>query len=156
MNDPMSDAHSHDECDIGEILQNARQEREETIDYVAKMLRINWRYIKAIEDNDFDQLPGTPYAIGFIRTYADHLDLDSEPLIKKYKTIGAIAHGKASLEFPEPIRENSLPGGAILFAGLVLAGLAYGSWYLTTDEDPIVGQIDPTLKQNILDNAISS
>jgi cytoskeleton protein RodZ len=39
---------------------------------------IRTRYLKALEDERFDLLPGAAYARGLLRTYADHLELDAD------------------------------------------------------------------------------
>jgi Helix-turn-helix domain len=46
---------------------------------------IRTRYLKALEDERFDLIPGDAYVRGFLRTYADYLGLDSELFVDEYK-----------------------------------------------------------------------
>jgi len=45
---------------------------------------IRSRYLKALEDERFDVLPGTAYVRGFLRTYAEYLGLDADPFVEEY------------------------------------------------------------------------
>lgn len=152
MSDTSSDTQMEDAYTIGAILRGAREANGESVEDVARMLRINWRYLQALEEGQFHELPGTVYAIGFIRTYADHLGMDSAHLIDQYKAISSSSPSKTSLEFPEPIPESGLPGGAILFAGIVVAILAYGGWYLATEEDSFLARMVSPVPEHLADN----
>lgn len=135
MSDTPEDTQANDAYTIGVILRGAREANGESIEDVARLLRINWRYLQALEEGEFDELPGMVYALGFIRTYADHLGVDSASIVTQYKTLSSANNSKSLLDFPEPIPESGMPGGAIMFAGIVVAILAYGGWYLATEEN---------------------
>ncbi|MDR3270646.1 MAG: DUF4115 domain-containing protein [Peptococcaceae bacterium] len=66
---------------VGESLKKARLDRGLTLEDVERLTRIRVRYIKALEDEAFDILPGQAYTKGFLRTYARHLDLNIEELL---------------------------------------------------------------------------
>lgn len=70
---------------VGEILKEKREERELTIKEISSATNISPNYIKAIESNDFSLIPGETYVIGFMRNYAEYLDLNSEDIVAKYK-----------------------------------------------------------------------
>ena len=69
---------------IGEILKNAREKKGLTIEKLEEKTRIVARYIKALEDDEFDKLPGEIYIKGFIRNLSDKLSLDSKLLLERY------------------------------------------------------------------------
>lgn len=69
---------------IGEILKNAREKKGLTIESLEKKTRIVSRYIEALENNEFDKLPGEIYVRGFIKTLSDKLSLDSEKVLDRY------------------------------------------------------------------------
>ena len=71
---------------IGILLQTARKNRNENLNDVAKQLRIRQVYLEAIENDQFEILPGDIYVIGFIKSYSKHLDLDSEEIIERYES----------------------------------------------------------------------
>ena len=65
----------------GEQLRERREALQLNLEEISAVLRINLEYLRAIEQNDTDKLPVAVYAIGYIRTYADYLDIDPEPII---------------------------------------------------------------------------
>ena len=119
----------------------------EDLDVIAQVLRIRRRHLQAIEDGNFDQLPGTTYAVGFIRTYADYLGLDSDEVVRRFKGEQTLQPGKtpkADLIFPSPMSETGIPRGAVVFLGVVIGVIAYGGWYSSTvDNDFFKQWIEP-------------
>ncbi len=71
---------------IGEFLKQVRNERKFSIDDVARATRIRPKYIEALENNRFDALPSSVHGKGFLRSYADFLDLPHEHLLKAWDT----------------------------------------------------------------------
>lgn len=70
---------------IGAILREARRRRRVELSEVETATRIRVRYLRAIEDEEWDALPGGVYTRGFIRTYASFLGLDGERLAAEYR-----------------------------------------------------------------------
>ncbi len=130
---------------IGALLRASRMRIGEDLQNVALTLRIRYPYLEAIEDGRFEDLPGQAYAVGFVRAYADHLGLDSEEVVRRFKDEAASGREPhADLRFPTPITEASVPGGAIVFIGLLIAIMAYGAWYISTsDENYLADLIEP-------------
>ena len=120
---------------IGSLLQNARNNKNEELSVVSRSLRIRQVYLEAIENNQFNILPGDIYVSGFIRSYATYLGLDSEHIIERYKSDIDRGKTKPDLIFPTYVPENSIPGAAILLLGLMIAMVGYGSWYFFSNED---------------------
>ena len=116
---------------VGRLLKASRLRCGEELGDVADLLRIRYAYLEAIEEDRFQDLPGQAYAIGFVRAYAEHLGLDSGEVVRRFKEDSA-GIAKTNLDFPVPVPEKGVPGGAILFVGVAIAVLAYGGWYLNT------------------------
>lgn len=70
---------------VGTILREARNRRKVELSEVEAATRIRLRYLRAIEDEEWDVLPGGFYTRGFIRTYAAFLSLDGERLVEDYR-----------------------------------------------------------------------
>jgi hypothetical protein len=70
---------------VGTILRQARSRRKVELSEVEAATRIRLRYLRAIEDEEWDVLPGGFYIRGFIRTYASFLGLDGERLVADYR-----------------------------------------------------------------------
>jgi cytoskeleton protein RodZ len=74
----------HESADIPECGRQLRRMREQlglSIDDVAMELRLSGFQIQALEDDNWDQLPGTTYARGYLRSYARLLGLDGDQLL---------------------------------------------------------------------------
>ncbi|MBO8128203.1 MAG: helix-turn-helix domain-containing protein [Peptococcaceae bacterium] len=69
---------------IGEELKDARERKGLSLDAVEEATNIRKKYIRAMEDDKFDVLPGRVYAKAFLRTYAKFLDLDVESLLAEF------------------------------------------------------------------------
>ncbi len=79
------DKKPQDTENVGLFLKYTRLNQKKTLDAVSKALCIRKIYIKSIEDSNFDELPPVPYGIGFIRSYAEYLGLNSEWIVQRYK-----------------------------------------------------------------------
>ena len=64
--------------EIGTTLRQARERRQLGLDRCEAETKIRARYLRALEDEDFDVLPGPTFVRGFLRSYASHLGLDGQ------------------------------------------------------------------------------
>lgn len=69
---------------LGQILNAARTAKKLTASEAAKGTRIKIQHIQAIERDDFSSIAAPAYAKGFIKIYAEFLEIDPAPLIKEY------------------------------------------------------------------------
>src|SRR5437763_16887071 len=72
-------------ADIGATLREARMRARIDIGEVESKTKIRAKYLRAIENEEWDLLPGPVYAKSFLRTYGDFLGLDSRMLIDEFK-----------------------------------------------------------------------
>ena len=70
---------------VADTLLGARKEHGQDLRAVAQVLRIRYEYLEAIEAGAFERLPGTTYAHGFLRTYAEFLGLDGDEIVERFK-----------------------------------------------------------------------
>ena len=122
---------------VGRLLHSARVDAGHELDDVAAALRIRKSYIAALESGTRSDLPGAAYAIGFVRSYAEFLDLDAADVVDRFKREQTGIDSKPQLTFPAPVPENRMPVSLIAIIALVLAGMGYGGWYSfsTTNRD---------------------
>jgi len=69
----------------GEILKEARIEKKETIQEIARRIHIREDYLEALESNAYENLPQGPFAKGFLSTYAQELGLDSTRIVAVFR-----------------------------------------------------------------------
>lgn len=70
---------------VGETLREARGRREIDLAEVEASTKIRARFLRAIENEEWDLLPGDAYARSFIRTYAAFLGLDGDALAERQR-----------------------------------------------------------------------
>jgi len=68
----------------GQLLQAAREEKQWSYPYTEEITKIRIRYIKALEEEKYEILPGTTYVKGYLRTYAKLLGLNPNEIISLY------------------------------------------------------------------------
>jgi cytoskeleton protein RodZ len=82
--------------ELGELLRESRQQIGLTLEDVRESTRINVAYLGALEEEDFDALPHACVARGFLRSYAQALNLDPEYVVDLAAgTTGQGAKGRA-------------------------------------------------------------
>ena len=136
---------------IGTEMRAARLRTGVDLPVAAAELRISFQYLQAIEEGRFNDLPGPAYAQGFLRSYAEYLDIDADVVSDAYKAEASDVRPASRLAFPSPLDRGRLPTGRILAASIILAGLVYSGWYLVTSEErrtaEVVTQVPERLAQ---------
>jgi cytoskeletal protein RodZ len=135
---------------VGDLLRRTREGYGQDIDAVAMQLRIRNNYLRAIETGRFRDLPGSTYAVGFVRTYAEYLGLDAQEVLRRFREEAAEVSGQTQLIFPAAATEGKFPGGAILLLSVLLAGIAYGAWYYLSDQRANVLDLIPAVPEQIM------
>ena len=128
------------EQSVGKTLHEARMRRRVELAEVEARIRIRTRFLRALEEGEWEALPGEAYTRGFIRAYAGYLGLDGEQLAERHRReVGAERPGEALLgsdparvrpERPRrlrrPPRAAALLAAGALVAALVVIGLSGG------------------------------
>lgn len=116
---------------IGETLKAAREEKGLSLERVSEETNIARRYLMALETEDFGVFPGDPYAIGFLRNYADYLGLAADDLVASFRNM-RIQEQPVPIQELIPARGPSKPliagiaAGAVLLIVLVIVLVAGG------------------------------
>jgi len=85
---PMRDAESGPGASAGARLRDARVAAGMSIDAVAQQLKLAPRQVRALEEDDFAQLPGRTFVRGFLRNYSRLLRLDAESVLATLPEVG--------------------------------------------------------------------
>lgn len=141
---------------VGAVLAAARASLRVDIDRAAHELRIRKGFIEAIETGRFDALPGQAYTQGFVRSYANYLNLDAEDILARLREETRARRDPGELVFPTPMAETRVPGLRVLLATLLIAGLVYVGWSMSSREVSVLEKVPPVPDQLLARTALDA
>lgn len=115
---------------VGELLRNTRLKKGKTLGDVSKDLCIRKFYLEAIENMDSKNLPQMPYGLGFVRSYAEYLGLNSARIVQAYRQV---AYAEPDDDFQEnnedvPADEYAGPSLRHVLIGLLGVAAIFAVW----------------------------
>lgn len=84
--------------EIGDILKRARQEKGLSLKDIQEVTKIRLRYLEAIDEGDFEAIPGEVYRKGFITNYANVVGLDGQQVLQQYHDLKSVQEEQARQE----------------------------------------------------------
>ncbi len=119
---------------FGQRLKREREMRGVSLDEIAQATKIGTRSLRALEDEDFDRLPGGIFNKGFVRAYARFLGIDEEQAVADYMIASGLETAPSEVEEVEADAASAelwrRRSRAIAVTVLVLAVLGYAGWWL--------------------------
>lgn len=136
---------------VGRLLRDQRLARELAIDDVAARLRIRSRYLEAIEQGRFDQLPGAAYIPAFLRAYANYIGLDADKVMTAYQLSGPVPIARpVTLPADFPLVEKRAPLGLAVLTVLLVIGAGYAVWHYLPRQQMIVSEKVPPVPDRLM------
>jgi cytoskeletal protein RodZ len=128
---------------VGDILRKERLTRRITVETIAKDLKLNVGYVKALESSDYSSLPPEPYIRVYIKSLTKYLSLDTENILREFdKERGVIsdAADNAANKIDISVRQKEKSSTFIIAAALIVvlamfAFIANQKGWLTQPED---------------------
>ena len=125
---------------FGERLQREREMRGITLDEIAEATKIGTRSLRALEEQDFDKLPGGIFNKGFVRAYSKYLGIDEDQAVADYvvavseaQAAGKLTRSEYAPPEPEPDTGKApvhIPWGVLILIALAVAlAFAAKSYY---------------------------
>lgn len=121
--------------EIGETLRETRMRRRIDMTEVEAATKIRAKYLRALENEEWDLLPGPTFVKTFLRTYAEYLDLDPRLLVEEYRQryerpatqdLRPFKPGQAAQRRRRKRRGPSGPALVVLFGIIALLGVLWG------------------------------
>jgi cytoskeletal protein RodZ len=108
---------------LGERFRKIRSDRRISLSEVSRATKIQIKYLEAIEEGAYEKLPAEVYVKGFLRSYAGHLGVPEDAILRLYdrerhiqKNLGRVEHARLSPS--APIRFSFSPSPKMLAIGL--------------------------------------
>ena len=108
--------------DIGATLRDARMRARIDVSEVETQTKIRAKYLRALENEEWDLLPGPTFVKTFLRTYAEYLDRDPRLLVEEYRQRFEWPSSQELTPFRRPSRRPRRRVGALVGPGVVLFG----------------------------------
>jgi cytoskeleton protein RodZ len=110
--------------EIGSSLREARL--RQTLDFpeIEQSTKIRGKYLRALEDEQFDLLPAQTYVKGFLRSYAEYLGLDGQLYVDEYNSRYVVGDEEAAMRARRPTRRAPGPRVESRVVLLTLLGIA--------------------------------
>jgi cytoskeleton protein RodZ len=116
----------------GHLLEKKREALGLSVQEVADALHITMHYVRALETDAHDKLPGDVFIKGYLRSYASLLQLDPTVIINVYLDFSS-ERANAELESSTRQRRNrnrNMPW--IIVSGIAFVGMAIALWYFSS------------------------
>jgi len=121
---------------VGQELAAAREARGLAVADVAQQLKFSARQLEALEQEQFDALPGATFTRGMVRSYARLLKLDPEPLVQRIAGLCEVpdssrlaARYHQPVPFSDSARRSTFTYLAVSLGVLVLVGAVAYQWH---------------------------
>jgi len=123
---------------FGERLQREREMRGITLEEIAEATKIGTRSLRALEEQDFDKLPGGIFNKGFVKSYGKFLGLNESEVLQDYARLNAAAEeteaeNERIFHRPEVLTDDQHVSGmvpTIILAVVILAAMTAGILFL--------------------------
>jgi cytoskeletal protein RodZ len=115
---------------FGEHLKREREMRGVSLEEISSATRISTRFLAAMENDQWDQLPGGVFNRGFIRSIARYLGLDEDSLVAEY-ALGTAANeeARAAAQRDAEIPRNWQPAALAFVTILAIAGCVFAAYH---------------------------
>lgn len=113
---------------LGEFLRRERELRHISLDDIAERTKISRRYLEAIEEGQYERLPGETFVRGFIRSYAQSIGLDPEDTLLIYsqtRVVPGVTSQRREHVAPTRRAWNERFLQWVLVAGVVVVGAVF-------------------------------
>lgn len=133
---------------VGFLLRQSREQQGLTLGEMSRKTRIRDVYLHALEEGEMQKLPGATFVAGFLRLYAECLELKERELIERYLSTSNGSEGVSQMDiFPTPMASHHRPSVRVVLIGVLgLLGLFFFYEHSKTIED-FVFSVVPELPQ---------
>jgi cytoskeleton protein RodZ len=129
----------------GVLLKRAREKLKLTPEAISTRLRLSKKVIKHIENDEYENLPAAIFVKGYLKSYANMVDLPNETIINAYQNYVKATETDISLSTAhlKPFEKNQPFTGLLLFGGILIAVLAAaGYWYAVQPSTETIAKND--------------
>ena len=147
---------------VGELLRNQREKKGLSVKEIENAISIRTIYINAIEEGNYNLVPGEVYLKGFIRNYANYLGLNGQEMVDLYrqfqKDVPTAPQNATPDKVENPVRKSEQPtnnnnkSSKWLMISLLSVCVAGSAWWLLSSPKPAT---EPQVNNQIQTNPLT-
>jgi cytoskeletal protein RodZ len=150
---------------FGRELQLERQRRQITLESIAEGTKVPARHLRALEQEEYEQLPGGVFNKGIVRSYCRHLGLDEQEWFERFPSALTEEPEPDWASFAENVRRNRAYRNSqtrrrwfgVLAMLVVLGALGWAAWQYVLKPRVLVlpeaGQMHIQIRLQVLQSA---
>jgi cytoskeleton protein RodZ len=127
---------------FGRELQREREKRKISLESIAEGTKVPAKHLLALEQEDFEHLPGGVFGRGIVRSYCRHIGLNEDEWLQRFPAAPEMESRQALAEFASNIKRNRVRTnpqmrmrwwGVLLMLGAIGA-LSWATWKYVVQE----------------------
>jgi len=129
---------------IGQYLEAVRENSGLALEQISEKTHIKVEYLQAIEAMNLDVLPSKPFAIGFVRGYAEVLDLEPEKIVERFKEEAGFTNSdegkveEAMAQVAPEFERTDRPELPLVAVALILSFMIWCGYQVTRARDVVL------------------
>src|SRR6266446_5616513 len=135
-----------DSDSLGSYLRQGRERQQVSLQDIAATTKIQLKFLEALENDAYDQLPAAPFVVGFLRAYAQYCAMDPEEVLTAYRSLQRAPEPPDIVRRPVTAPTLSPQRGHLTRLGVFLAvlpGIAEDTTDSATAAAPVVPRPEP-------------
>jgi cytoskeleton protein RodZ len=141
------------ELPVGEILRRTRVHYGQSLADIEAHTRIRANQVQALEEGDVEQLPARVYAIGFVRSYAEHLGLDGDHMVRLFKEQAIEKVPEVEIYNAATADDTSSPPVWLVITSIIFVLIAAAVWSNAWTQERETVEVIPAVPDTIQDSA---
>ena len=124
---------------FGQFLKHERELRGVPLEEIAGATKIHIRFLQALEDNRFEEMPGEVFVKGYLKSYAKAIGYDVEDLLRAYDNFISKNSSPPAASRGEKKKQTGRKAPLLVGGGLAVGVAAVGLWFAVSSQDASKG-----------------
>lgn len=112
-----------DATSLGGSLRQERERQQVSLQDISAATKIQLRFLEALEKDEYETLPPSPFVVGFLRAYAQYLHIDPEGIVTTYRALQRPAVDETGPAVPPPLQTSGTSPLRVRFTALGIVAL---------------------------------
>ena len=120
---------------VGKTLNRIRLKQGHSLEDVTKSTKIRTHFLMLLEEDNFNDLPGTVFTTGFIRNYCEYLNISAAPLISQYAAQCSKKETETPFKVYIPQKSEKIITTRVIFISIFIIFISSALWHITQNNN---------------------